>query len=103
MEPIKREFDKMNPTWEPGQDFNIFFLRCQEQYFNQKLQARGHVFLNEVFDALGFDRTREGQLVGWVLMPENKNYVGFGLEKALDFDGSITLEFNVDGEIIDLI
>ena len=90
------------------------FLKAQENYFNTILNTRGYVFLNEVYDALGFDMTKEGALVGWVQNPpsEPSNYISFGLYDIRDpqkrrfinqQDNAVLLDFNVDGVIIDLI
>ena len=77
------------------------------------LHARGHVFLNEVYDALGIPRSKEGSVVGWVLNGEGDGYVDFGIfsdpdnQSLRDFvngrEGSILLDFNVDGVIWDRI
>jgi hypothetical protein len=75
------------------------------------LQARGHVFLNEVYDALGIPRSQAGAVVGWV-RGQGDGYIDFGLfnsenDRARDFvngyERSILLDFNVNGVIYDLI
>lgn len=108
-----RTFDKSNPYWENNPDYNMMFLRSQQQYFNDLLMARGHVFLNEVYDALGLDRDTAGQLVGWVYDTKNPkhkgdNYIDFRLCEAFEENGdeynpTILLDFNVDGSIYHLI
>ncbi len=103
-----------NPNWYDDPFFNMQFLKAQENYFNTILNTRGYVFLNEVYDALGFDMTKEGALVGWVQNPpsEPSNYISFGLYDIRDpqkrrfinqQDNAVLLDFNVDGVIIDLI
>jgi len=84
-----------------------------QSYMNDKLHARGHLFLNEVYDALGMDRSKAGNVVGWVVRKEGgDNYVDFGQynsdnPRARDFVNgrvpAILLDFNVDGPILDLI
>ena len=61
-----RWFDETNPNYENSADANKFFLQRMQSMFNDKLRANGHVFLNEVYDALGFKRTPAGSVVGWV-------------------------------------
>lgn len=106
-------FCEGNINWEPNPHSNWFFLSAQQRYWNDRLQTRGHVFLNEVLDALGFERTQAGQAVGWVAGEfERDGYISFGIdsersEKVRDFmagvEHSIWLDFNVDGVVWDKI
>lgn len=107
-----RFFDQLSPEWNKEPEYNLVFLRCQQNYMNDRLKVKGHVFLNEVYDALGIERTKAGQVVGWVLGPDGDNFIDFGIwddsnEKAIDFvngrEGAILLDFNVDGVIYDKI
>ena len=114
--PFARIFDENNDNWQKNSDFNLMFLRSQQEWANQKLRSYGHLFLNEIYDELGFDRTKEGNCVGWVYDADGNehgdNYVDFGLydlcnQKANDFvngfERSVILNFNVDGPILDLL
>lgn len=106
-----RFFDDGCKGWEKDPEYNLMFLKAQQQYANDLLVARGHLFLNEVYDMLGIPRSKAGQVVGWIYDPENPvgdNFVDFGIyeadrEKARDFvngyERSILLDFNVDGNI----
>lgn len=105
-------FDETSREWAKDAEMNLFYIHSQQNYFNQLLQTRGHVFLNEVYDALGFDRSTAGAVVGWVLGGGGNDYIDFGLydqnsKRANDFvnglERSIILDFNVDGVIHDLI
>lgn len=108
-----RFFDELCNDWKSNPEYNRAFLQCQQTYMNDMLKARGHVFLNEVYDALGIPRTKEGQVVGWVLNKGGDNFVDFGIfddltnPKVRDFvngrEYSILLDFNVDGLIYDKI
>ena len=81
------------------------FLKVQQNYANERLKTKGHLFLNEVRDMLGLPRTKIGQLVGWVY--KDGKYVDFGLNGKLNErfnngdSNTATLEFNVDGIILD--
>lgn len=113
--PYARFFDESSSAWEKDSEYNLMFLRAQEQYANDKLRANGYLFLNEVYNMLGIPRTKAGQIVGWVYDEENPlgdNYVDFGIydinkEKSRDFvngyERCILLDFNVDGDILDRI
>jgi hypothetical protein len=105
-------FDQFSSSWEREAEYNRIFLQCQQNYANDKLRARGHLFLNEVYDMLGIERTKAGAVVGWVMSKDGDNYVDFGLfnadnPRARDFvngrEGAILLDFNVDGVIYDKI
>lgn len=95
-----RFFEKgNNRDWVDDDEMNDLFLRCQQHYANDRLHVMGHLFLNEVLDMLGFERTRAGVVTGWLKRPDS--YVDFGAERTLD--GRIKLTFNVDGVIWDKI
>jgi hypothetical protein len=108
-----RFFDPMSTSWSKEPEYNLVFLRCQQNYANDMLRARGHLFLNEVYDMLGIPRSKAGSVVGWVMSRDGSsdNYVTFGIFddewNARDFvngrEGSILLDFNVDGVIFDKI
>lgn len=106
-----RFFDQLSPEWNKEPEYNLVFLRCQQNWFNDLLKTRGHVFLNEVYDALGISRTKAGSVVGWVISEGGDNFVDFGIydgnDRAIDFvngrEGAILLDFNVDGVIYDKI
>lgn len=106
-----RFFDETNVNWNPQPEYNLIFLRNQQTWANDMLKARGHVFLNEVYDNLGLERTRAGAVVGWVMDGKGDSYIDFGMyddrpQTRLFVNGmepSILLDFNVDGVIYDKI
>ena len=109
-------FDEWN-TDEHSKDpeYNLMFLRKQQDYANEVLKHQGYLFLNEVYDMLGIPRTQAGQVVGWIYdenNPTGDNYVDFGIydlhdQQKRDFvnglERNILLDFNVDGVIYDKI
>lgn len=109
-----RYFDQFNSNMHvKDQEANFDFLRIQQNIANEKLNRKGYLFLNEVYDSLGFKEVPEGQLVGWV-KGMGDSYVDFGLFEARnadarnysDYNGKETcfvLDFNVDGVMWDLI
>ena len=77
-----RFFDETNPNWEKNPDYNLMFLRAQENYANQRLRADGYLFLNDVYESLGIPKCSIGQVVGWIYDPEDQNAdcrVSFGI------------------------
>lgn len=118
--PYARFFDETCKSWSKSPEDNLFFLSCHQNHLNDKLKSRGHVFLNEVYDAIGIPRTTAGQVVGWFYDPENPesgdNFIDFNIYNLDGEDGgerhrafvngherSILLDFNVDGIIYDKI
>ena len=108
-------FDESCPGWTKDAEQNKYFLLCQQNYANEMLKAQGYLFLNDVYKLIGVPATRAGQIVGWVYDEKNPvgdNYVDFNImdinsERARAFvngyERSILLDFNVDGNILDLI
>jgi hypothetical protein len=104
-----RFFDSYNKNWSKTTEWNLLFLRAQQDWANDKLRSQGHLFLNEVYDALGMERSQAGQLVGWKYESERgDSYVDFGLYLIGDegnrafvnlIEPTVKLDFNVDGVI----
>lgn len=103
-----------NPNWCDSNEYNIHFLTSTQKWANDRLRLRGYLFLNEVYEMLGLPPTKEGQIVGWVYNEDNPigdNFVDFGLYKdnlsysdfVNGFDPAILLDFNVDGNIWELM
>lgn len=108
-----RFFGPGNPNWKTVPEYNVMFLRTVQQMANDKLHARGHVFLNEVYDSLGMERTKAGAVVGWLSDGDGDQYIDFriwdgdNMDRFYDFvvgnEKQILLDFNVDGMIYDKI
>ena len=104
-----------NPGWSKDPEFNLMYLKKQQAYANDLLKSRGYLFLNEVYEILGFPRTAAGQQIGWIYDEKNPigdNFVDFGIydihdEQKVNFvngyERSIILEFNHDGNILEYI
>lgn len=104
-------FDEYNENWSKSPERNLFFLRRIQNWANDKLYLNGYLFLNDVYEMLGMEKTSAGQVVGWVI-GNGDNIVDFGLynpdnDKARLFvngnERSILLDFNVDGVVYDLL
>lgn len=94
-------FDRTNPNWVNNPEHNLFFLHGHQNMFNDLLRARGHVFLNDILDLIGFPRTVEGNLVGWALSFQGPVYIEFKLTTNQDVENSVGVQFNFQGYILD--
>ena len=66
-----RIYDDGCNGWTKDPEFNLMFLRHTQSQANDILKRRGYLFLNEVYDMLGFQRTKAGQVMGWIYDEEN--------------------------------
>ena len=110
---VKSTVDESCEAYESNMDYNLMYLRSQQNLANDKLKANGYLFLSDVYDQLGIKRTKMSQIVGWVYKPEGNengdNFVDFGILETNretedgGYEKAILMEFNVDGPILDLI
>lgn len=116
-----RFFDEATSTeHHKDAEYNLMFLRRQQDYANEVLKAKGHLFLNDVYEMLGIPKTKAGQIVGWIYdekNPNGDNFVDFGIYRLSGnevyderkrafvngYERNILLDFNVDGPIYELI
>lgn len=110
-----RCFDETCLGWDRDPEYNLFFIRQRQEEANKRLRTEGYLYLNDVYEMLGFQKSKAGQIVGWVYdeeCPNGDNYIDFGIydlndEQKRNFvnglEQSIWLDFNVDGNIYDLM
>lgn len=110
-----RFFEDGQTGWTKDAEHNLWYLRQMQNMANDKLKTQGYLFLNDVYDMLDIPKTKIGQVVGWIYDENNTegdNFVDFGIydihkEGCRDFvngyERSILLDFNVQGNILDLI
>lgn len=101
-------FEEGNPDWNPYHNYNLAYLKAQQSLATEILLARGHIFLNDVYQMLNLPDTSEGAVVGWV-KGMGDDYVDFGLydDRNIPFingeKNRVLLDFNHDGVIWDKI
>lgn len=111
-------FDETSTEWTRSAETNKMILNARQNWANDLLNSRGYLFLNEVYQMLGMEVTKAGQVVGWIKNNPNggDNYVDFGMFNVYrglsdepmrkfhnGYEKSILLDFNVDGVIWDMI
>lgn len=104
-----RFFDECNVNWAKDPTLNLYFLRNRQAELNNRLLYRGYVTLNEAYEALGFEPTSYGAVVGWMFDKNHGDgFIDFGIFNAANGgarrfvngdEASILLDFNVDGVI----
>lgn len=105
-----RLFDENNKNWNTNPEYNLLFLRAQQNYANDRLTRKGYLMLNDVYDMLGIERSTAGQIVGWLKDGNGNGFVDFGIfdnngnaERFYEFmvgrENAILLDFNVDGPV----
>jgi hypothetical protein len=104
-----------NPGWTKDPVYNLKYLKLQQAQASKRLELQGYLFLNDVYEMLGFPKTADGQVLGWIYdkeHPVGDNFVDFGIydihnnQKIKFVNGderSILLEFNHDGNILDMM
>ena len=107
--PYAKVFDDTHSDWKQDPEMNLFYLRARQAQANDMLKSQGHLFLNEVYDMLGFKRTKAGAVVGWIYddkKPYGDNFVDFGMTEIRRHDAdsdeykrAFILDFNVVGDI----
>lgn len=110
-----RVYDDGNIGWSKDPMTNLQFLKCQEAAANQRLVQQGYLFVNDVYEMLGFPKIPEGQVAGWIYDEKNPigdNEIDFGIYNATiaknrdfinGYERSIMLDFNIDGRILEKI
>lgn len=110
-----RFYDDTCNGWTKDPEHNLYQLKQMQSYATKKLEAQGFLYLNDVYEMLGIPKTKAGQIVGWIYNEENPigdNFVDFGIYDSnrpavRDFingyERTILLDFNVDGNILDMM
>jgi hypothetical protein len=115
-ETYARIFDPENENWREGPHENQYFIKMVLGHARDALEIHGYLFLSDVYDMLGFKRTKASTQVGWIrdkgINPVtgkmNDGYVDFGLwaqgmHKGKEWingnQDAFLLDFNVDGPI----
>ena len=68
--------------WDPNEAYNRSYINGTQEFYTNILRARGHVFLNEVLEYLGFPMTEAGSVIGWLYNPAD----GVDAVDKIEFD-----------------
>jgi len=83
--PYARFFDELSPYWRKDAEANLMFLRGAQDAMNEKLKRNGHLYLNDVYQALGLQESHIKNRAGWIYdkNSEGDNYVDFGIYEQI--------------------
>ncbi len=102
-------FDESCRGWTKNPEFNLMFLKQQQRFANDRLEEQGYLFLNDVYEMLGIDKTAYGQTIGWIYDKDVVSKIDFGIYNIHNeanrrfvngIERSILLDFNVDGNVL---
>lgn len=102
-------FDKQSsPMFKGMGNYDIMSLDAAEEYINALIETRGWATLNDVFDNIGMQRTKDGMIEGWVKGKGGRACLGHHdpiNQKALDgkMNQPILLSPNVHGNVFAMI
>lgn len=105
-------FNENSKCYDKDPVYRLSFLKSELLILNNKLRLEGHIFLNEVYRALGLPETVAGQYVGWVLGAPNGDGIikfidvasGMSIENIDELEDPVVLiDFNVDGDIVNIL
>lgn len=109
-----------NPYFQDDELFDLSWLKSAETYVNLQLETRGYVYLSDIYDRLGIttrDQTSElaSRVMGWVDDGSIHqitffSYISDGIDPyenpeylMRDHDGNILLDFNVQGNVLEML
>lgn len=95
-----RVFDSRCVAWDKDREFNVMYLQATQNYYNDVLKKRGHVFLRDIYEYLCIPVTSASLRAGWVYDLKNKfadNHIDLGIQSTGRAD--IQMDFNADGDI----
>lgn len=111
-DPYNRVFEQgATSAWQPDLGVNKMFISQQQRFAQQLCNQRGHLYLSEVYEALGFPESDISRVVGWKVKrnPDgSKDFpiVDFGIDKPMPDDWkynkekAVYLDFNCQGLIV---
>lgn len=63
----KVTFGPASKMWHATPEYNLIFIKAQENHFNSVLRHDGFLMLNDVLKGLGLRPTPEGAIKGWTV------------------------------------
>ena len=93
-------WDGRSSTFQPNPEYNLHFIKLQEDHLTDKLRAQGYLFLNQVLEAFDIPVTPHGQFVGWIIPSDRSDdFVEIKWTEMYNQQRSLMLDFNVAGDV----
>ena len=96
-------FDGSNDNFVKTFEHNEYFIRGQQNMYNDLLRYQGYVFLNDVLKALGFPRSAAGAIVGWTYPRDYVELKILGVKSQGDACSSILIQHNATTNVLDFM
>lgn len=80
-------WNRFNPNFHENAEYQNLFFRAQENYSNDRLKAGRFITVNDIADAMGFERSTKGMVYGWV----NGEHIKFIIRRD-EFLGTVILD-----------
>lgn len=79
--PYARFFDESSPYWRKDPEANLMFLRGVQDNLNEQLKKKGHIYLNDAYQALGLQESKVKCKAGWIYDKnfDGDDYIDFGI------------------------
>ena len=76
-------FDEYSPYWKRWWTPTQFleFIRFKRNQLQDKFELQGYLFVNDVLEAFGLEKTAEGQVVGWIKKRGKSTIISVGLDE----------------------
>lgn len=85
-------------------DMNKYTIIGVQRTLQTELEAKGFIFLNDAYEQLGLDKTKEGYRLGWIYREDKViDFKPVVMVSDDEMNPTFVLEFNIDGPIISLL
>jgi len=103
--PYSCVFDETKEgLFQDSYEFNLHYIRLRERNLTDKLRSQGYLFLNDVYSVFDVAHTATGQICGWYIgHPDSDDFVEIKPTPLHDGRGSILLDFNVAGNVYEML
>lgn len=100
---VVKIFDSNVNNWENDSEYNMLFVKSCLDYCYDLFELRGFLFLNDVYQTLGFPLTKQGQITGWIYNKEHMEDTMWTIWEVGNSSNKIGITFEVLENILDVL